>query len=146
MREHGADHVRPLVLFLLYGYPAAFRAGRERALFFVIGVELAAFVEWHHQPELAASERHAGTPLGVMSNETLLAIPFFTFMGIVLEKSAWPRTFWTRSASFSARSVAVCLCMVVIVGALLAATTGVVAGLGDRDGPDFAADHAALWL
>jgi hypothetical protein len=44
---------------------------------------------------------------GIMQNDTLLAIPFFTLMGLILERSAaWPRTCSTPSASCSARCAA----------------------------------------
>ena len=77
-----------LIIFLLLGYPVAFSLAANGLLFFVIGVELAPLsngtinLSW---PLLyALPERFYG---GVMANETLLAIPFFTFMGIVLERS-----------------------------------------------------------
>ncbi|HEX9859527.1 MAG TPA: TRAP transporter large permease subunit, partial [Paracoccaceae bacterium] len=76
-----------LVVFLLLGYPVAFSLAANGLFFFFIGVELAPLsngsinLSW---PLLyALPERF----WGVMSNETLLAIPFFTFMGIVLERS-----------------------------------------------------------
>src|SRR5215475_6905242 len=69
-----------LVLFLLLGYPAAFSLGAVGLIFALIGIELGLF-----QPNFlqALPER----VYGVMSNDTLLAIPFFTFMGLVLERS-----------------------------------------------------------
>ncbi|HKA77266.1 MAG TPA: TRAP transporter large permease subunit, partial [Pseudolabrys sp.] len=66
-----------LVLFLLLGYPAAFSLGAVGLLFGIIGIELGLFVPNFLQ---ALPERI----YGVMSNDTLLAIPFFTFMGLVL--------------------------------------------------------------
>jgi TRAP-type mannitol/chloroaromatic compound transport system permease large subunit len=72
-----------LIAFLLLGYPVAFSLAANGLLFFIIGVELAPIsdsinLSW---PLLnALPERF----WGVMSNDTLLAIPFFTFMGIVL--------------------------------------------------------------
>jgi TRAP-type mannitol/chloroaromatic compound transport system permease large subunit len=62
-----------------------------------------------------------------MSNETLLAIPFFTFMGIVLRNPAWPRTCWTPIGQLFGPIRGGLAYAVIIVGALLAATTGVVA-------------------
>jgi TRAP-type mannitol/chloroaromatic compound transport system permease large subunit len=64
---------------------------------------------------------------GVMSNDTLLAIPFFTFMGIVLENPAWPRICWTPIGQLFGPIRGGLAYAVIIVGALLAATTGVVA-------------------
>src|SRR5262249_61336699 len=66
-----------LVIFLLLGYPAAFSLGAVGLLFAVIGIELGLFVPDFLQ---ALPER----VYGVMSNDTLLAIHFFTFMGLGL--------------------------------------------------------------
>jgi TRAP-type mannitol/chloroaromatic compound transport system permease large subunit len=69
-----------LVVVLLLGYPAAFSLGAVGLIFALIGIELGLFVPDFLQ---ALPER----VYGVMSNDTLLAIPFFTFMGLVLERS-----------------------------------------------------------
>ena len=65
---------------MLLGYPAAFSLGAVGLIFALIGIELGLFVPDFLQ---ALPER----VYGVMSNDTLLAIPFFTFMGLVLERS-----------------------------------------------------------
>ena len=62
-----------LVIFLLLGYPAAFSLGAVGLIFGLIGIELGLFAPDFLQ---ALPERI----YGVMSNDTLLAIPFFTFM------------------------------------------------------------------
>lgn len=69
-----------LVVFLLLGYPVAFSLAANGLIFGLIGIELGLF-----QPDFlqALPERI----YGVMSNDTLLAIPFFTFMGLILERS-----------------------------------------------------------
>src|SRR5450756_1452987 len=69
-----------LVVFLLLGYPAAFSLGAVGLIFALIGIEFGLFVPDFLQ---ALPER----VYGVMNNDTLLAIPFFTFMGLVLERS-----------------------------------------------------------
>ena len=69
-----------LVVFLLLGYPAAFSLGAVGLLFGFIGIELGLFAPDFMQ---ALPDR----VYGVMSNDTLLAVPFFTFMGLVLERS-----------------------------------------------------------
>ena len=69
-----------LVVFLLLGYPAAFSLGAVGLIFGFIGIELGLFAPDFLQ---ALPERI----YGVMNNDTLLAIPFFTFMGLVLERS-----------------------------------------------------------
>ena len=116
-----------LVLFLLFGYPVAFALAANGLLFFVIGVELAPLsggtinLSW---PLLNAMPERLW---GVMSNETLLAIPFFTFMGIVLEKSGMAEDLLDTVGQLFGPIRGGLAYAVIIVGALLAATTGVVA-------------------
>ncbi len=116
-----------LIFFLLLGYPAAFSLAANGLLFFLIGVELAPYSEgtinlsW---PLLyALPERF----WGVMSNETLLAIPFFTFMGIVLERSGMAEDLLDTIGQLFGPVRGGLAYAVIFVGALLAATTGVVA-------------------
>ena len=75
-----------VMAMLLIGYPVAFTLAAGGLIFFVIGVELSHF----------SSEIRLFYPLiqslgnrtfDIMRNDTLLAIPFFTFMGLVLERS-----------------------------------------------------------
>jgi TRAP-type mannitol/chloroaromatic compound transport system permease large subunit len=76
-----------LVGILLLGYPVAFALAANGLLFFFIGVELAPYSSGEINlfwPLLGALPDRI---FGVMSNETLLAVPFFTFMGLVLERS-----------------------------------------------------------
>lgn len=116
-----------LILFLLFGYPVAFALAANGLLFFVIGVELAPLsggtinLSW---PLLNAMPERLW---GVMSNETLLAIPFFTFMGIVLEKSGMAEDLLDTIGQLFGPVRGGLAYAVIIVGALLAATTGVVA-------------------
>jgi TRAP-type mannitol/chloroaromatic compound transport system permease large subunit len=116
-----------LVFFLLLGYPVAFSLAANGLLFFFIGVELAPYsnnsinLAW---PLLyALPERF----WGVMSNDTLLAIPFFTFMGIVLERSGMAEDLLDTVGQLFGPIRGGLAYAVVFVGALLAATTGVVA-------------------
>ncbi|YBV96470.1 TRAP transporter large permease subunit [Phyllobacteriaceae bacterium JZ32] len=116
-----------LVIFLLIGYPVAFALAANGLLFFFIGVELAPFsngsitLSW---PLLyALPERFWGT----MSNETMLAIPFFTFMGIILERSGMAEDLLDTIGQLFGPIRGGLAYAVIIVGALLAATTGVVA-------------------
>jgi TRAP-type mannitol/chloroaromatic compound transport system permease large subunit len=116
-----------LVVFLLLGYPVAFALAANGLLFFVIGVELAPFS--HHTINLfwpllgALPDRF----WGVMSNETLLAIPFFTFMGLILERSGMAEDLLETIGQLFGPVRGGLGYAVVLVGALLAATTGVVA-------------------
>ncbi|MDZ4392446.1 TRAP transporter large permease subunit [Cypionkella sp.] len=116
-----------LVVFLLAGYPVAFSLAANGLLFFIFGVWLAPLSEgtitldW---PLLyALPERF----WGVMQNETLLAIPFFTFMGIVLERSGMAEDLLETIGQLFGPVRGGLAYAVIIVGALLAATTGVVA-------------------
>ena len=69
-----------LVVFLLLGYPVAFSLAANGLIFGLLGIELGLF-----RPDFlqALPER----VYGVMNNDTLLAVPFFTFMGLILERS-----------------------------------------------------------
>src|SRR4030065_253658 len=69
-----------LVLFLLVGHPVAFPLAANGLLFAVIGIEYGLLT-----PDLLGALPHR--IYGIMQNETLLAIPFFTFMGLVMERS-----------------------------------------------------------
>src|ERR1051326_7026385 len=109
-----------LVIFLLLGYPAAFSLGAVGLIFAVIGIELGQF-----QPDFlqALPDR----VYGVMANDTLLAIPFFTFMGLVLERSGMAEDLLDTIGQLFGTVRGGLAYAVVFVGALLAATTGVVA-------------------
>jgi len=116
-----------LIIFLLLGYPVAFSLAANGLLFFFIGVELAPFssgtinLSW---PLLYAMPERLW---GVMSNDTLLAIPFFTFMGIVLERSGMAEDLLDTIGQLFGPIRGGLAYAVIFVGALLAATTGVVA-------------------
>jgi TRAP-type mannitol/chloroaromatic compound transport system permease large subunit len=109
-----------LVVFLLLGYPAAFSLGAVGLIFALIGIEFGLFVPDFLQ---ALPER----VYGVMSNDTLLAIPFFTFMGLVLERSGMAEDLLDTIGQLFGTVRGGLAYAVVFVGALLAATTGVVA-------------------
>ncbi|KQY26844.1 TRAP transporter large permease [Rhizobium sp. Root482] len=131
MIEFIAQNMAPIMflslfVFLLLGYPVAFALAANGLLFFVIGVELAPYSEsinlsW---PLLNALPDRFW---GVMANETLLAIPFFTFMGIVLERSGMAEDLLDTIGQLFGPVRGGLAYAVIFVGALLAATTGVVA-------------------
>ena len=137
--KYGSDYVLALVMFLLLGYPAAFSLGAVGLIFAIIGIKLGLFVPDFLQ---ALPER----VYGVMSNDTLLAIPFFTFMGLVLERSGMAEDLLDTIGQLFGTVRGGLAYAVIFVGALLAATTGVVAASVISMGLDFASDHAALWL
>src|SRR6187200_458493 len=109
-----------LVVFLLLGYPVAFALAANGIMFGLIGIELGLL-----SPSLfgALPERL----WGVMSNDTLLAVPFFTFMGLILERSGMAEDLLDTIGQLFGPLRGGLAYAVVFVGALLAATTGVVA-------------------
>src|SRR6266478_1012573 len=109
-----------LVVVLLLGYPAAFSLGAVGLIYAFVGIQLGEF-----RPDFlqALPER----VYGVMNNDTLLAIPFFTFMGLVLERSGMAEDLLDTIGQLFGTIKGGLAYAVVFVGALLAATTGVVA-------------------
>jgi TRAP-type mannitol/chloroaromatic compound transport system permease large subunit len=109
-----------LVVVLLLGYPAAFSLAVVGLFYALIGIELDLF-----QPDFlqALPERI----YGIMNNEVLLAIPFFTFMGLILERSGMAEDLLDTVGQLFGTVRGGLAYAVVFVGALLAATTGVVA-------------------
>ncbi|TDT99685.1 tripartite ATP-independent transporter DctM subunit [Azorhizobium sp. AG788] len=109
-----------LVIFLLLGYPVAFALAANGLVFGVIGIELGLF-----RPDFlqALPERVYGT----MNNEVLLAVPFFTFMGLILERSGMAEDLLDTIGQVFGSIRGGLAYAVIFVGALLAATTGVVA-------------------
>jgi len=109
-----------LVVFLLLGYPVAFALAANGLLFALIGIDLGMFQENFLQ---ALPERIYGT----MNNDVLLAIPFFTFMGLILERSGMAEDLLDTIGQLFGPVRGGLAYAVIFVGALLAATTGVVA-------------------
>ena len=107
------------LLLIFSGYPVAFSLGGTALLFAALGVEMG-FFDWallYAMPERI---------FGVMSNYTLLAVPFFIFMGTLLEKARLAEDLLrTIGKLFGALRGGLALA-VIFVGALLAAATGVV--------------------
>jgi TRAP-type mannitol/chloroaromatic compound transport system permease large subunit len=109
-----------LVIFLLLGYPVAFALAANGIVFGLLGIQLGLL-----QPSLfqALPDRL----WGVMSNDTLLAVPFFTFMGLILERSGMAEDLLDTVGQLFGPLRGGLAFAVIFVGALLAATTGVVA-------------------
>ncbi|WP_306132182.1 TRAP transporter large permease [Roseivivax marinus] len=111
---------------LLLGYPVALTLAGGGMVFFVIGVALSDYSNeinlfW---PLLRAMPERV---FGIMSNDTLLAIPFFTFMGLILERSGMAEDLLDTVGQLFGPLRGGVAFAVILVGALLAATTGVVA-------------------
>lgn len=109
-----------LVVFLLLGYPVAFALGAVGLSFGFLGVELGLLPTALFQ---ALPERI----FGIMANDTLLAVPFFTFMGLVLERSGMAEDLLDTIGQLFGPVRGGLAYASVVVGALLAASTGVVA-------------------
>jgi tripartite ATP-independent transporter DctM subunit len=109
-----------LVLFLLLGYPVAFALAAVGLSFGFLGIQLGLL---HPALFQALPERI----YGIMGNDTLLAVPFFTFMGLILERSGMAEDLLDTVGQLFGPIRGGLAYAVVFVGALLAATTGVVA-------------------
>jgi GntP family gluconate:H+ symporter len=109
-----------LIVFLLLGFPVAFSLGACGLFFGFVGIELGILPESLLQ----------ALPLrlfGIMQNDTLLAIPFFTLMGLILERSGMAEDLLDTIGQLFGPLRGGLAIAVILVGALLAATTGVVA-------------------
>ena len=109
-----------LLVFMVSGFPVAFALAANGLLFGYVAIEQGLM-----SPALlqALPDR----VFGIMSNDTLLAIPFFTFMGLVLERSGMAEDLLETIGQLFGKVRGGLAYAVVLVGALLAATTGVVA-------------------
>src|ERR1700745_2589329 len=108
-----------LVILLMVGYPVAFSLSANGLLFGAIAIHYGLL-----GPELiqALPQR----VFGIMSNDTLLAIPFFTFMGLILERSGMAEDLLDTIGQMFGAIRGGLAYAAIFVSALLAATTGVV--------------------
>jgi TRAP-type mannitol/chloroaromatic compound transport system permease large subunit len=109
-----------LVVVLLLGYPVAFSLAAVGIGYAILGINLGLLTPALLQ---ALPER----VWGVMSNDTLLCVPFFTFMGLILERSGMAEDLLDTIGQVFGPIRGGIAYAVIFVGALLAATTGVVA-------------------
>ncbi|MFZ1232414.1 MAG: TRAP transporter large permease subunit [Thiofilum sp.] len=110
-----------LILFLLMGYSLAFSLGACGLFFGWLAV-------WAGVPGMESLLN--ALPLriiGILKNDTLLAIPFFTFMGLILERSGMAEDLLETIGQVFGAVRGGLVFAVILVGSLLAATTGVVA-------------------
>ena len=109
-----------MVVFLLLGYPVAFSLAANGIVFGLLGMELGLL-------DASLFQAMPQRIWGVMSNDTLLAVPFFTFMGLILERSGMAEDLLDTVGELFGSLRGGLSYAVILVGALLAATTGVVA-------------------
>ncbi|MEA2987207.1 MAG: hypothetical protein QOD94_3461 [Alphaproteobacteria bacterium] len=119
------DNMAPLmfggmVLFMLVGYPAAFSLAATGLFFGFIGIKVGLI-----HPDFLGNLTYQ--LFGVLSNELLLAIPFFTFMGAILERSGLAEDLLESIGQLFGRVRGGLSYAVIIVGAILGAITGTVA-------------------
>src|SRR3954447_12006474 len=120
-----SEHMAPLmfggmILFMLIGYPAAFSLAATGLFFGFIGIELNLI-----RPDFLGNLTYQ--LFGVLSNDLLLAIPFFTFMGAILERSGLAEDLLESIGQLFGRVRGGLSYAVIIVGAILGAITGTVA-------------------
>ena len=115
----------PLLMFgvvclaLLSGYPVGFVLGGTSLIFALIGAQLGHF-------DMAFLQALPNRLYGTIDNATLIAVPLFILMGVMLEKSRLAEDLLNSMAQLFGRVRGGLGISVVIVGALLAASTGIV--------------------
>ena len=109
-----------LIAFMLVGYPVAFSLAAVGLFFGMIGIELGFF-------ELSLLQALPERVFGILSNDLLLAIPFFTFMGAVLERCGLAEDLLEATGQLFGPVRGGLAYAVILVGALLGAITGTVA-------------------
>ncbi|MFV2007867.1 MAG: TRAP transporter large permease subunit, partial [Longimicrobiales bacterium] len=107
------------LLLIFTGYPVAFALGGTALLFALLGTMAGDF-------DLILMTAMSGRTFGTMSNYTLLAVPFFIFLGTILEKSGLAEDLLETIGILFGRFRGGLAIGVIFVGALLAAATGVV--------------------
>jgi tripartite ATP-independent transporter DctM subunit len=109
-----------LILFMLIGYPVAFSLAAVGLFFGFIGIELGFF-------QLSLLQALPDRVFGILANDLLLSIPFFTFMGAVLERCGLAEDLLEGTGQLFGPVRGGLAYAVIFVGALLGAITGTVA-------------------
>ena len=115
----------PLAMFLttfialISGYPVALTLAGVALIFALIGTIFGIF----NPSDLGFT---AGRLFGLVTNQTLIAIPLFVFMGVTLEKTKIAESLLSDLSSLFGQSRSGLAVTVVLVGALMAASTGIV--------------------
>jgi tripartite ATP-independent transporter DctM subunit len=119
------EHLAPLmfagmILFMLIGYPAAFSLAATGLFFGFLGIEFGLI-----RPDFLGNLTYQ--LFGIISNELLLAIPFFTFMGAILERCGLAEDLLDSFGQLFGPVRGGLSYAVIFVGAVLGAITGTVA-------------------
>ena len=109
-----------MVIFMLYGFPVAFSLAAVGLFFGVVGIMTGHFTE-------AFLENLPFRFYGIISNDLLLAIPFFTFMGAILERCGLAEDLLEGTGKLFGGIPGGLAFAVILVGAVLGAITGTVA-------------------
>ena len=115
----------PLAMFLttfialIAGYPVALTLAGVALIFALIGTVFGIF----NPSDLGFA---AGRLFGLVTNQTLIAIPLFVLMGVTLEKTKIAESLLSDLSSLFGRSRSGLASTVILVGALMAASTGIV--------------------
>ena len=109
-----------MVFFMLIGYPAAFSLAATGLFFGFIGIELGLI-----RPDFLGNLTYQ--LFGIISNDLLLAIPFFTFMGAILERCGLAEDLLDSIGQLFGPVRGGLSYAVIFVGAILGAITGTVA-------------------
>jgi tripartite ATP-independent transporter DctM subunit len=106
-------------LALMAGYPVAFTLAGIALLFAAIGTLTGTF-------DPVFLEAFPNRVFGIMTNETLIAVPVFVFMGVMLERSKLADQLLQSLAQIMRSTPGGLGIAVVVVGAMMAASTGIV--------------------
>jgi tripartite ATP-independent transporter DctM subunit len=120
-----SEHLAPLmfagmIIFMLIGYPAAFSLAATGLFFGFIGIEFGLI-----RPDFLGNLTYQ--LFGIISNDLLLAIPFFTFMGAILERCGLAEDLLDSFGQLFGPVRGGLSYAVIFVGAVLGAITGTVA-------------------
>ena len=108
-----------VIIVLMAGYPVAFTLGGTALLFAFLGSLTGSF-------DLVFLNALPNRVYGTMTNQTLLAVPLFVFMGVMLERSKLAEGLLETMSSLFGKQRGGLAYTVILVGMLLAASTGIV--------------------
>jgi tripartite ATP-independent transporter DctM subunit len=108
-----------VIVVLMAGYPVAFTLGGTALLFAFLGSLTGSF-------DLVFLNALPNRLYGTMTNQTLLAVPLFVFMGVMLERSKLAEGLLETMGSLFGKQRGGLAYAVILVGMLLAASTGIV--------------------